>query len=305
MFFIYYMKKGALSWLILLSLVLTWGSSFILMKRGLEVFPALELGGLRIAITFLFLLPFALFRIKKIKLKQWYLFLICGLVGNGIPAFLFAYAQTGIDSSLSGILNSLTPLFTLIIGLLFFKFRSRWYNIVGVFIGLAGAVGLMAVSGGGDLQFNFSYSFFVIIATFCYAVNINLIKTYLSDTDSVSITTYAIASIGTPAVIYVLFFSNFIPIMQTHPHAWVAFGYVSILSVIGTGVAVMLYNYLIKISNIVFAASVTYLMPVVAIFWGISDGEPFSLTNILWILLVLTGVFLVNSHFGRKKIFDL
>jgi drug/metabolite transporter (DMT)-like permease len=294
------MHKKPLQWLILLGLVLTWGSSFILMKRGLEVFTPVELGSLRLGLTFIFLLPFMIFRIKKIKLRKWYLFLICGLIGNGIPAFLFAYAQTGIDSSLSGILNSLTPLFTLLAGLIFFKLKTKWYNVAGVFIGLFGTVGLIAVSGAGNFEFNIYYSLFVIIATACYAVNINLIKNYLVETDSVSITAYTIGSVGFPALIYLFAGTDFTLVMQTHPHAWQGFGAVAILAVFGTGLAIMLYNYLIKITNVVFTASVTYLMPVVAIFWGIGDGEPFYLINVLWILLILGGVFLVNSRFGKK-----
>lgn len=293
-------KKGLLQWLILLVLVLTWGSSFILMKRGLEVFSAVQLGALRIGLTFLFLVPFMILRTKKIQFRQWYMFLICGLIGSGIPAFLFAYAQTGIDSSLSGILNSLTPLFTMVLGMLFFKYRTKWYNVAGVFIGLAGAAGLMAVSGEGNLSFNFSYGLFIVVATLCYAININLIKTYFKETDSISITTYTIGAIGIPSIIYLLFFTDFLMVMNTDSNAWGAFGMVAILAVFGTGLAVMLYNYLIKISNVVFTASVTYMIPVVAIFWGVADGEYFSPFNIIWILLVLAGIFLVNSHFKKS-----
>jgi drug/metabolite transporter (DMT)-like permease len=293
------MKKGWLQWLILLVLVLTWGSSFILMKKGLVVFTAMQLGALRISLTFVFLIPFMLLRTKKIRFSQWPMFLLCGLIGSGIPAFLFAYAQTGIDSSLSGILNSLTPLFTMVLGMLFFKYRSKWYNVAGVFIGLAGAVGLMAVSGQGNLSFNMSYGAYIVIATLCYAVNINLIKTYFKETDAISITTYTIGAIGIPAIIYLLCFTDFLAVLQVRPGAWHAFVMVAVLAVLGTGLAVMLYNYLIKISNVVFAASVTYMIPVIAIIWGIADGEHFSPFNILWILLVLAGIFLVNSHFKK------
>jgi drug/metabolite transporter (DMT)-like permease len=292
-------KKGWLQWAILLLLVMTWGSSFILMKKGLLVFSALQVGAMRMGMTFLFLLPFMFLRIKKIRLKQWYMFLICGLIGNGIPAFLFAYAQTGIDSSLSGILNSLTPLFTMILGMLFFGYRGKWYNIAGVFIALAGATGLMAVSGKGDLSLNFSFGIFIVIATLCYAININLIKKYFTDTDAISITTYAIGSIGIPALLFLFLGTDFTVRVQSLPGAGHALLMIAILSIVGTGLAMMLYNYLIKISNVVFVASVTYLMPVVAIFWGVTDGEAFSPFNILWISLVLLGVGLVNT---RRKL---
>lgn len=292
-------KRRWLAWLILIALVFTWGSSFILMKIGLTVFPPMQLGALRISLVFIFLIPFLVVRFRKVKRRQWHIFLISGMVGSGIPAFLFAYAQSGIDSSLSGILNSLTPLFTMLIGMWFFRYKGAWYNVVGVFIGLAGAVGLMAASGGGDLAFNFSYAWYVILATLCYAVNINLVKTYLKDTDAISITTYGVGSVGIPCLVYLLAFTDFIPRMLHHPDAWYGLSIVNILAVVGTGLALMLYNYMIKISNVVFAASVTYLMPVVAIFWGVLDDEVFRLINILYIALVLLGVFLVNGHFGK------
>lgn len=294
------MKKGLVQWLILLILVLTWGSSFILMKKGLLVFPAVQVGALRIALTFIFLSPFMFLRIRKVKRSQWYKLLICGLVGSGIPAFLFAYAQTGIDSSLSGILNSLTPLFTLVLGILFFKFHAKWYQVVGVLVGLAGASGLVSISGAGNMAWNFSYAIYIIIATICYAININLVKTWFKETDAISITTYSIGAIGIPTILYLLFFTDFTFIMQTREGAWEAFGMVAILAIFGTGIALMLYNYLIKISNVVFASSVTYMIPVVAIFWGVFDGESFNVINVLWILLVLAGVFMVNKPPGKK-----
>jgi drug/metabolite transporter (DMT)-like permease len=268
----------------------------------LKVFTAPELGALRMGLTFIFLIPFIILRIKKINLKKWYLFVLCGFIGNGIPAFLFAYAQTGIDSSLSGILNSLTPLFTLIIGMMIFRFRPRWYNIAGVLIGLAGTIGLISVSGHGNFNFNFYYSLFVIAATLLYAVNVNLIKYYLKDFDAISITTYAIGSVGIPAIIYLFAFTDFLTVMHSGPAAWHGLGIVAVLGVVGTGIAVMLYNYLIKITNVITAASVTYLMPVVAILWGLNDNEPFGLINILFIVVILFGVFLVNSRFGGKAI---
>lgn len=294
------MKHKLTQWLILFVLVLTWGSSFILMKKGLLVFPPLQLGALRIVLTFLFLLPFMFLRIRKIRIKQWWLFFIAGTIGSGIPAMLFALAQSGIDSSLSGILNSLTPLFTLLVGMTFFRFRARWYQVSGVFIGLAGACGLVAISGGGDISWNFSYASYIILATILYAININIIKTYFKDTDPISITTFTIGSIGLPALVYLTGFTSFTHIMQHEEGAWQAFAMVAILSVAGTGIAGMLYNHLIKISNVIFASSVTYLIPIVAILWGLGDGEYFSPFSLVWILLVLAGVFLVNNPLGKK-----
>ena len=160
-------KRKYVPWLILFGLVLTWGSSFILIKQGLKGFDYDSgiVGALRIVITFLVLLPIALSRIKRIKKKQWLILAVVGITGNLGPAFFFAYAQTGIDSNTAGILNSLTPLFTLLIGLLFFQLKPKWFNIMGVMAGLIGAVGLIHYSGNGGFVFNINYAIFIILAT--------------------------------------------------------------------------------------------------------------------------------------------
>jgi len=288
-------KQGLHSWAILFTLVLVWGSSFILIKKSLLYFTAVEVGLLRVVITFIFLLPLAIKKISSLKRKQRYYLAISGFIGSLVPSLLFAFAQTGIDSGLAGSLNSLTPLFTLLIGLVFFHFKSRWYNIVGVFIGMLGAIGLIYVSGDGGFAFNMNYASLVVIATICYAFNVNFIKTYLKDIDSITITVFTFYFIGFPATLYILFLTD-VPYKLIHvEETWTGFGYLSILSVVGTGLALMIFNRLIKISSPIFASSVTYLIPVVAIIWGVVDGEVLKPAYILWFLLILFGVFLVNA----------
>ena len=287
--------KGLHSWVILFTLVLVWGSSFILIKKSLLFFDPVEVGLLRIVITFIFLFPLALKKVSKLKRIQIYYLIISGVIGSLMPSLLFAFAQSGIDSGLAGSLNSLTPLFTLLFGLLFFSLRSRWYNIVGVFIGLTGALGLIYVSGDGGFAFNLKYAGLVVIATICYAFNVNFIKSFMKDIDSITITVFTFFFIGFPATLFVLFFTD-VPVKLIHePGVWAGLGYLSILSVVGTGLALMIFNKLIKISSPVFASSVTYLIPVVAIIWGIVDGEVLKGTYFLWFLLILFGVFLVNA----------
>ncbi len=300
------MKIGFISkflpWIILLTLVIVWGSSFILMKRGLEVFSSTEVGAMRISITFIFLFPFFLRNFKTVERKHWKLIALSGLLGNGIPAFLFAKAQTGIDSSLAGILNSLSPLFTLIVGISFFNQKTKWFNVAGVFIGLIGAIGLLAISGKANFNSNFSYGIYIIIATILYSVNINIIKKYLTGINSVTFTSFAFFCIGVPATIY-LFSTDFIFRLQTNEKGTESFIYIIILAVLGTALAGVAYNYLIKISSVLFAASVTYMIPVIALLWGIFDGEQFKITYVVWIALILLGVFLVNIK--KLKLFFL
>jgi len=287
-------RSSPYSWPILLFLMLVWGSSFILMKRGLEVFSSSEVGALRIVITFIALLPIALKRFSRIKGRTWLVLAAASLMGSGLPPFLFAKAQTGIDSQLAGILNSLTPLFTMLTGLAFFRIRARWYNILGVIIGLTGAVGLLHISGDREFAFNFRYAVYIIIATICYAVNVNIIKAYLKELEALTITAFSFFILGLPVSVFLFFFTDFPSQLVHDPHVWEGLGYMAILALAGTALALILFNKLIKISTPLAASSVTYLIPIVAILWGIIDGEVFRAGYIFWIGLILGGVVLVN-----------
>lgn len=287
-----------IAWGILIGLALIWGSSFILIKKGLMFFSSTEVGALRISITFLVLLPLAFSRMKYLSAYEWKYLAIAGIIGSGFPAFLFAQAQTGIDSSLAGILNSMTPLFTLVVGLSFFSLKVRWFNVAGVLIGLAGAIGLISISGGRSFQFNIQYAILVIIATICYATNVNIIKFKLKNTDAVTITVFSFFTIGLPVLLYLLLFTDFIRQVSTEAGALEGLGYIAILAVFGTGLALVAFNKLVKLASPLFAASVTYLIPVVAVFWGLLDGEKLTTGFIIWMAMILTGIFLVN----KKKI---
>jgi len=289
-------KQGILSWLILSGLVLVWGSSFILIKKSLLYFSGEEVGLLRIVITFLFLLPWALKALFKTPKEYYLILIVSGIIGSVLPALLFAIAETGIDSSLAGTLNSLTPLFTLVIGLGFFKIHARWFNVLGVLIGLAGAIGLILVSAKGDLRGDFFYSGLVVIASICYAINVNLVKTFFKGMNALDITVLTFFFVGIPTVIYILIFTEIPQTLLTNSKAWEGMGYLSILSIVGTGLALIAFNKLIKLSSPIFASSVTYLIPIVAILWGVVDGESLSFSYFLWFLLILFGVFLVNAN---------
>lgn len=282
------------AWVILITLVLVWGSSFILMKKGLESFSSGELGAIRISSAFLFLLPLGFRHFKNIPSDKWKYVALSGLIGYFIPAFLFAKAQTQIDSSITGILNSTTPLFTLIIGTLFYKFHSKWYNAAGVFLGLIGAVSLLYFSSKGNTYTNLGFGILIIIATILYAININIIKTNLKNVNATSLTVFIFIIIGPFALIYLFASTDFIYHLTASPKGFESLGYILILGIICSALATIIYNQLIKISSILFAASVTYLMPVIAIMWGVAVGERFRIIYLLFIALILTGVFLAN-----------
>ena len=199
----------SIHWLIFILLGFTWGSSFILMKRGLEAYTPLQVGALRMFISFLFLLPFAIANIKYITKKNWKYFLYVGLLGNTLPAYLFTTAQSGISSSLSGILNALTPLFTLVVGFIFFKTETNKYNLIGILFGLLGASFLIISGSGIGSSNNYFYGFLVILATLFYGISVNVIRFKLNDVPSVAITCLAFLMIG-PLNGFLLFNTNFL-----------------------------------------------------------------------------------------------
>tara|TARA_B110000263_G_scaffold938_1_gene776 strand:+ start:4032 stop:4904 length:873 start_codon:yes stop_codon:yes gene_type:complete len=286
------MEKSIKNYLILIFLAIIWGSSFILMKRGLEVYSYTQVAALRLFIAFLSLLPFIFRAFKKVAKKHWGPIIITAFLGNGIPAFLFTKAQTHLDSSFVGILNSLTPLFTLLLAIYFFKSRPTKTNILGIIIGLTGAFMLSSSNLDGVFAINF-YTILVVLATLFYAISVNVIRKYLADLDAISISALAFLFIGPASGIYV-FSSDFMPFLNTD-RGISALLYIAILAVIGTSLAVVIFNKLIKDSSAIFASSVTYLIPIVAIFWGVLDGENILFSHIFGAVIILCGVYLVNK----------
>ena len=292
------MEKSVRNYLTLVFLALIWGSSFILMKRGLEVFDFMEVATLRIVIAFISLMPFLPKAVKVVKRKHYFPIVITALLGNGIPAFLFAKAQTQLDSALVGTLNAIVPLFTLILGVYFFSERPSKANILGIFIGFLGT-GFLAFSTLKEgISFN-GYILLVVLATIFYATSINVIKKYLQDLNASSIAALAFLIIGPIAAIY-LFNTRFLYQLQTHPDGYKALGYIALLSVLGTSMAAIIFNRLLSRSSAIFTSSITYLIPIVAIFWGLFDGEIITLYHVSGFVIILSGVYLVNKKSPTK-----
>ena len=294
-------KKG-ISLLFMLILVLTWGSSFILMKKALVYYPSNIVAAYRMTAAFAIMLIPALIYIFRMPFKTFLLLTLSGILANGIPAFLFAYAQTGIESYVAGILNSTTTLFTLIIGVMFFSYKARLLSVAGVIAGFAGIVGLLAFAGGKTLSFNFGYGVYILIATTTYAININFIKRWLSNVPTLPMVSVVFFITGLCSSIYLFGFTDFVQITQTTHGSGFGILYMSILGIVGSALALLMYYHLIKIADILFVASVTYLMPVVSTLWGLGDGEVLGLAHIAFILLILVGVFMVNYHDLMGKI---
>lgn len=290
------MKASASSWLILIVLSVVWGSSFILMKRGMEVFSADEVAGLRIAIAFIFLLPLFLKKQTINFKKNWKGLVLMGVFGNLIPAFLFTTAETQISSSLAGMLNALTPLFTIVIAVVWFKDKFKTIQIIGILSGLAGAVCLLLFNEGGDANTNILYSLLVVGATICYAVSVNGIKHYLSGIDSITATLGALTITGPVALAYLFFGTDIVNDLKTNDLALRALGYVCVLAIFGTALSVIIFNTLIKNAGALFASTCTYLIPVVAVIWGLADGETVNLVQMGGVIVIIMSVYLINRR---------
>lgn len=289
-------SPSILAWSMLILLSLIWGSSFILIKRGLEVFTPIELGSLRIASASLFLAPIAISRFYRIKRNHLALLFIIGLMGSLLPAFFFAIAQTRLNSSLTGVLNALTPLFVLMMGIFFFKQKYVPGKLVGMIIGFAGTVALILSGSSGEFSnFNY-YALFVVLATIFYGVNLNVIKYYLADLKALTITSVSLLFMGPLAGMVLFGFTPFMDTMQYTEGAWLAFGYVMTLGVVGTALALIIFNNLVQMTTPVFTSSVTYIIPIVAVIWGVVDGEELYLVHYISMAAILAGVYLVNRN---------
>jgi len=287
------MNNERLKWLILAGLSLVWGSSFILMKLAMLHLTPTQVGALRMIIAGLFLLVFFYPKLKEINKRQWKILFYIALAGTFIPTFLFTFAIQHIDSGIVAILNSFTPLNTLLIGFLFFHYSFNKRQILGIFIGIIGTVLLVGKSAQLNPDDNYWYALLVIAATIGYAINVNVIKKYLSDLDVISIAIGNFMWVLPPALL-VLYFTGFFQ-MDFDQSIAVSLGYVAVLAIIGTALAMIYFNKMVHIASPVFASSVTYTIPLVALLWGLWDGEHISLMQVLAGGIILLGVYIVNK----------
>lgn len=290
------MKNPNIKWIYLVILSVIWGSSFILIKKSLIGLTPYQLGALRTVITGVILLIVGYNKLKTIPRSKWKWLLISGLLGSFIPGFFFAIAETEIDSAVASILNSLVPLNTILLGFAVFNIASTKRQVIGVIVGFIGTAILILKGSELNPNQNYLYAGFVIASTIMYAANVNIIKRYLQDVKPLAIAAGNYLFIILPALIILLFSGFFTSETFNNPNLPKALLYVSVLSVFGTAIAKVLFNKLVQISTPVFASSVTYIMPIVALIWGVIDGESFSLIQGLAALLILAGVYLSHKR---------
>ncbi|HLP52547.1 MAG TPA: DMT family transporter [Chitinophagales bacterium] len=280
---------NAQNWILLALLTLIWGTSYILIKKSLLGFTAIELACLRISISCVVALPFAIKGLKTIPRSKYPVIFLVGIFGSGAPAFLFSLSMTKSGSAINGILNSLSPLWTLVIGYYLYKVAISAQKVWGVIIGFVGALVLVLGKGTATLQIDVLYSFLPVIATFCYGMSSNLTKQKLQNQNAIYTTALAMASMGLPVLVG-LFFTE-APAKIASGTVWFPFACVAALSIVGTLIAWMLFYRLVQRTDALFAASVTYLIPIVAIGWGVMDNEVLSLIQIAGMVLILVGVY--------------
>jgi drug/metabolite transporter (DMT)-like permease len=279
--------------LILLGLI--WGTSFILIKQGLKVFPADQVAAMRVLSAFIFLAPTAFVRWKEVKREDVWKLFASGMMAVFIPAFLFALAQTRLSSSLAGILNTLSPVWTVLIGAMFFHQKFRGWAVMGLIVSFGGSVILaMSRSGGGFGGFN-AYALLIVLACAFYGMNLNFIKFKMQGYSPMTIISVSLLLIFPLAAIYLFGLTDFVATFSVNENAWKSAMFVVILGLMSTAVANLLFYKLLSISSPLFTSSVTYILPIVSVMWGLIDGEQLLAGHFIGMALILGGVFLANK----------
>jgi drug/metabolite transporter (DMT)-like permease len=288
------LAKSFAGWLLFILLSVIWGSSFILMKAGMKGLSPYQVATVRILTAAIVLLPFAAKAFKNIERNKIKYVILSGLFGSFFPAYLYCVAETNIDSSLAAILNSFTPLFTIIVGVSFFKFKASPKKIIGVIIGFTGLV-LLLFATNEKIYFNdIFYSLLVVFATVSYALNVNIVSQYLHNTPSLQIASLAFSFFLVPALL-ILIATDYFDLSLFNKTYFTSTLAAATLGIIGTAIASVLFYMLVKEEGPLFSSLVTYGIPVIAVIWGFIYGEQITLAEIGCLAIILSGVYIVNQ----------
>lgn len=290
-------SQGVVAWSILIFLALVWGSSFILIKRGLDVFSPYQVGGIRLVIAGLCVIPLIWGQARKIERGQWKWILFVGVFGNALPAVLFPLAETHLNSASVGVINVMSPIFVLLFGWMLFQFRFTSIQVVGVAFGFGGVL-MLVLMGDNQIKLseNLFYAGMAVLATVGYGLTTNVMKRYLSHIPAQLAPGFALFFMAIPYAVYLLVWADLGQVFEVHEMlAWQSLGYVTLLGVFGTALALVLFYRLIQLTDPIVAASVTYMIPIVALFWGWVDGETLTLWQYVGMAVILGGVYLVNQ----------
>ncbi len=280
-------------WIIYVTISLVWGTSFILIKKGLLYFDPITVSALRISISGLVLLPFAIKGLYLLTHRQKVFAFLMGLCGSGIPSFLYPVAQQHIDSGAAGVLNSLTPIFIVVTGYLFFGVRYTLMQVSGIVIGFIGAALLILFHHSSGTESNYYYGLIIVAATLLYGLSNQILVHYLKGLNAIVITSVAFFFMGIVASA-ILTQTEFLHVMQNNNQAWKGLLFVALLACLGSALSLVLYNHLASRTGVTFSGTVTYVMPVVALGWSIIDGEYIGFQHLAAMLIILAGVYLVR-----------
>ncbi|MBK7225644.1 MAG: EamA family transporter [Saprospiraceae bacterium] len=293
-------KVDLVSWVLLVVLTIIWGFSYYFIKHSLVSFNPTQISVLRMVFSAVALLPFLPMALKKIPFSKYNFIFICGLIGSFLPAFLYPFAQQQISSSVAGIINAFTPICTYGIGILFYNVPKEKSKILGSIIAFLGAVALIIFKPNATLKADFFYLLVAFVVPFLYGFNGNTLKTNLKDVSGLHVTVLMylfMAILCIPIGIYSNSFSQ-IPTAMKEGNALY---HLMALSVLGSALAMALFNILVQRVHILFAASVTFLMPIVSVIVGVYDCETIRWNDLLGLFFILVGVLLINNLIGKKK----
>jgi drug/metabolite transporter (DMT)-like permease len=279
------------NWILLILVSFIWGSPYILREIALESFSHNQVAAFQVFFSFLLFIPLIIKNIRKLSKENILPLLLSGITGNIGPAYFFAKAQTQINSSVAGMLNAMLPMVTLLIAILFYKASTNKKVLGGILLGFAGT---LVISFSGD-SFGSSYFwgvFYVFLAILSIAISINIVSFSLPKLTGTEIASLAFLFVGPMAGIFLVFTDLSTPLAsESLSKGVLILGLLAILTFAG----VILYNQLIKKSSHIFAASIAYLIPIVAIFWGIViSGDQVSIAQIASIIIILVGVHLTS-----------
>ena len=289
------MNTEKLKWILLIGLSVIWGSSFILIKKSLEHFNPYEVGALRVLISGLVLMPYAVSKIKQFPRKHLKWLIIAAVSGNFIPMFLFPIAETQITSSIAGIINSMMPIFVIIVGSLVWKFSTTRKQLLGVLVSFSGAC-ILALGGGGSGELKIIPILLLLLATLMYAISTTTVKSRLHEVPATIMSAFVFSFVLLFPSLVVLVLSGFFRDFEMNQGTLQGLGFVAMLSVFGTGLAMMMNYKLLSTSTPLFASTVTLLMPIVAIIWGILDGEKLTAVQTIGAIIILAGLIFLRSE---------
>jgi len=266
-----------------------------MMKEGLLHLSAYQVAAVRIVSAGIVLLPWAIRYIRRVPLNKIFIIFMSGVLGSLLPAFLFCVAEEGIDSALAGTLNSLTPIFVIIIGAMFFRVRASTAKVLGIIIALTGSILLLLSKGELHESKNMVYVSFIVLATICYGINVNMVYRNLQDIGSLQIAALALTLNAIPAAI-ILGSTGYFSLAFSDTHVLYSTANAAVLGIFGTAISSVLFYILIKRAGAIFSSMVTYGIPIVAIGWGILYGEEVGWKQVGCLGLILAGVYVANRN---------